>query len=216
MGGDFYAYYVAGQPDSLLTADPTQPHYTIVVGDVTDKGIPAALLMAVSLSSFRSIVAQVSTPAELLARLDDAIIDYTRTSRQNCALVYLGLDRSGTTLYAANAGCIAPFIKRCRGAVEQLDVGGIPLGIELGRESGYQTLKLSVEQGDIIVLTSDGVIEAQNGTGQMFGFERWAATIEAGPTDCAEAMLNHLRQAVLNFMGDVEQHDDITIVVVRV
>ena len=68
----------------------------------------------------------------------------------------------------------------------------------------------------IIILTSDGVVEANNAAGEMFGFEQLEEVIKTGPTNSAEAVLNHLKQAVLTFIGEVEQHDDITIVVIQI
>jgi sigma-B regulation protein RsbU (phosphoserine phosphatase) len=65
-------------------------------------------------------------------------------------------------------------------------------------------------------LTSDGVIEANNAAGEMFGFEQWEEVIKTGPTHSAEALLDHLKQVVLAFMGEAEQHDDITIVVAQI
>jgi serine/threonine protein phosphatase PrpC len=230
--------------------------------------MPAALLMAVSLASFRSIVAQGLSPGALLAYLDDALVHYTRTTRQNCAMVYMEIttiDRDeaahaaqetetaqtiactrtaltskdaeaaqtvdldekaieqlapascfSATLRVANAGCISPLIKRADGSIEWVEVGGMPLGVGMGSTFGYEEVSLDIAKGDMIILVSDGVVEANNAAGDMFGFERLDQVVENGPHTNALALLAHIRQALEDFVGAVEPHDDVTIVVTRV
>ncbi len=233
-------------PSQTLVLDnlPHRPDkYVVAVGDVSGKGIPAALLMAVSLASLRAIVGQLITPSELLAQMDNALVHYTHMTKQNCALVYLeitppkeGLQRmeKGTNgienktngmenktngvglLRVANAGCVTPIIKWADGSVEWIEVGGMPLGVGLGAKFGYQEMTLSLLKGDIIILTSDGVVEAKNGNGEMFSFERLEQAVAAGPQTSAEAMLDYLKESVEAFVGETEPHDDITIVVIQV
>ncbi|MEM7347843.1 MAG: SpoIIE family protein phosphatase, partial [Chloroflexota bacterium] len=218
VGGDFYAYHMfelsaEGQTDAL-------PHFSVAVGDVSGKGIPAALLMAVSLASFQSIVARDFTPNQLLVYLNQAIRLYTGATKQNCAFVYAELspqaDQPGTYhLRTANAGCMAPLVRRADGTVEWLEVFGLPLGVTTGSEEGYQEVTIELSQGDILVLTSDGVVEAQNTIREMWGFIRLEQAVAAGPTDSAAAMLTHLKTEVEAFL-DTDPHDDLTIVVIRV
>jgi sigma-B regulation protein RsbU (phosphoserine phosphatase) len=68
----------------------------------------------------------------------------------------------------------------------------------------------------LVILTSDGVVEATNGAGELFGFERLEQAVAAGPTTSAEAMLTHLQAEVATFVGDTEPYDDLTIVVVQI
>jgi PAS domain S-box-containing protein len=209
VGGDLYAYY---QLDSV-----EQQRYAVAVGDVTGKGMPAALLMAVSLASLSSTVTQGLAPAQLLARLDKALLDYTAGSRQNCALVYLEIEQgSTTTLRAANAGGISPLLRRANGALEWLDLGGPPLGVGWGIRLGYQELQVELAPGEMVVLVSDGVVEANNSAEEMYGFERVEAALAEAPTDSAEAVLKHLQASVAAFVGTSEPHDDMTLVVLRV
>ena len=231
IGGDFYAYYAfnspleATQPAAAETDWPNIERYAVAVGDVSGKGMPAALLMAVSLASFQSIVGQGLAPGNLLKHLDRALSPYTRTARQNCAIIYTEIDpptvaASGSTqpgaMRVANAGCMTPLIRRRDGSIEWIEAFGTPLGVELAAEFGYRVIETPLSKGDLIILTTDGVIEANNQAGQMFSFERLEATVQAGPTESARAMLEHLKREVALFVGDTEQHDDVTIVVVRV
>jgi sigma-B regulation protein RsbU (phosphoserine phosphatase) len=215
VGGDFYAYRVRVSAEGR--------RFAFALGDVTGKGVPAALLMAISMSSLQAIIPQSSGPSDLLRRLDQTIARYTRTTRQNCALVYVEIEPLGSahapdlaSIHVANAGCVVPLIRRTSGAVEWVEVGGLPLGTELGAQLGYSTISRRLSSGDLVILTSDGVIEAMSVSGELFGFERMEQAAAGGPAESAEAMLAHLRAAVATFVAGGEPHDDLTIVVVRV
>ncbi|MBN1991696.1 MAG: SpoIIE family protein phosphatase [Anaerolineae bacterium] len=219
VGGDFYAYHALD--DKPLAGGKTAGGFALVVGDISGKGMPAALLMAVSLASVQTVINQSFSPGELLAHLDRVLAHYTQTTRQNCALCYVefkpaGNGQPGRILHAANAGGVLPIIRRGNGAVEWVEVGGLPLGVGLGAESGYQEVTLPLAPGDLVILTSDGVIEAMNQTGEIFGFERLEQAVAAGPALSAETMLGHLKRQVTAFVGPTEPHDDLTLVVVRV
>jgi PAS domain S-box-containing protein len=221
MGGDLYDYHafnhVTGQRQSLF-----QPRskYVVMVGDVSGKGVPAALLMAISLASFRSIITEALGPSDFLRRMDRVLADYTHRSHQNCAMVYLEImppfEHQAGILRTANAGCVTPLLKRVDGTTEWIEVGGMPLGVGLGAQTGYKEITLTLDPGDMIILTSDGIVEANNEAGKMLGFERLEAAVQAGPQSSAEDMLEYLIEAMAEFVGETEPHDDITIVVVRV
>jgi sigma-B regulation protein RsbU (phosphoserine phosphatase) len=216
VGGDLYAYHAF---NSSTTLEGSSGRYAIAVGDVSGKGMPAALLMAVSLASFQSMVGQGLRPGEFLAYLDNALVPYTRTTRQNCALVYLEITPPNHSnqgiLRVGNAGCVMPIIRRVDGQVEWIEVGGIPLGVGLGATSGYEEVILSLSKGDLIILVSDGVIEANNANHEMFSFDRLEQAVRLGPQTSAEAMLDHLKRAGMAFVGETEPHDDMTLVVVQ-
>jgi len=119
-------------------------------------------------------------------------------------------------LKIANAGCIPPYIKRINGAVEWPEIGGFALGQGLGAKFGYQQINLNLSKGDMVILTSDGIVEAMNEAKKFFGFEQLEQVISNGPTTHVKAMLDHLQNEVSAFTGQAEQHDDMTIVVVKV
>jgi serine phosphatase RsbU (regulator of sigma subunit) len=203
VGGDFYAYHILDEG-----------RFTMAVGDVSGKGLPAALLMATTIAYFESIFALTVSPEDLLARLDQTLVRYTRTTNQNCALCYAEIN--GLTLKVANAGGVPPYIRRANGEVEFLDVRGLPLGIGLSVEAGYQPLTVALSPGDLIILTSDGVAEAHVTPKHLFSFERLQQTVAAGPATSAKAMMNHLTAEISAFIGDTSPHDDMTIVVMQV
>lgn len=230
VGGDFYTYYAF---DSRLQRNMRR--YAIAIGDVSGKGMPAALLMAISLASFKNLITQVYSLNKLvadlvtqtyslsqfLADLDRDIAFYTATTRQNCALVYVELSLPADlakpiTLRTVNAGCMMPIIRRTDGSVAWVEVGGMPLGAGLGGQLGYREERLNLSRGDMVILTSDGVVEANNSRHEMLGFERLEEIVRAGPQTEAAAMLNHIRTQVDAFVGNTEPHDDQTIVVMQV
>ncbi|MCB9107271.1 MAG: AAA family ATPase [Anaerolineales bacterium] len=217
MGGDLYAYHHFAAD----TADPEK--FAMAVGDVSGKGMPAALLMAVTLASFQSTISQHVSPGQLLGRLDQTVEGYTGGTRQNCAMIYVEISvnptpnqRPAAILKAANAGCISPIIRRQNNSVEWVEARGMPLGAGLGGILGYGEITVSLETGDLVILTSDGVVEAQNGSKEMFGFDRLEAAVAQGPQTNAQAMLTYLIDTINQFVGDIEPHDDLTIVVVQI
>ncbi len=218
VGGDFYSYQ-----EIITDTTDTSHRYGLAVGDVSGKGMPAALLMAVSVASFRAIRDQVSTPSELLTNLDQAITGFTTSTGQNCALCYIDVTidkladkQKTTTLRVANAGCIFPIIRRTDGSTQWAEVGGLPLGTGLGRTLGYPDLVLSLDEGDIVVLSSDGVVEAMRSDHEIFGLDRFEQTVATGPNNSSEAMLTHILTKVGAFVGEAEAHDDLTIVVLKI
>ena len=147
--------------------------------------------------------------------------NYTRTGQQNCAMVYAEIvlpsaPDGQATLSAANSGCITPIIRRSDGSVEWIEVGGMPLGVGLGFNLGYEEMSLQLNKGDFVILTSDGIVEANNAADEMYGFDRFEQAVAAGPATSAEAMLAHLKDEVAAFVGGAEAHDDLTLVVVQV
>ncbi|GAB4443043.1 MAG: hypothetical protein Fur0044_39430 [Anaerolineae bacterium] len=213
VGGDFYAYHASTQARVLLSK------YILAVGDVSGKGVSAALLMATSLSQFDAALSLKLTPAKLLVYLDQALLPYTKSRRQNCALCYVelvGINTVRPMLKAVNAGCIPPYLKHADGSVEWAAIGGFALGQGLGAQMGYQEIRHLLAKGDMIILTTDGLVEANNSRSEMFGFERLEQAIITGPTSSAAAMLEYLKTEIAAYVGEAEPHDDITIVVARV
>ena len=230
VGGDFYTYYTF---DTRLQRN--KKRYALAIGDVSGKGMPAALLMTISLASFKNIITQayslnklitdlVTKPYSLskfLTDLDKDIAFYTAATRQNCAMVYIEITKSNTAdestiLRAVNAGCLAPIIRRSDGTIVLVDVGGLPLGVGLSDHLGYQEKVLSLTSGDLVILASDGVVEANNNARAMFGFDRLEQAVARGPQTSAEAMLEHLKGEIAAFVGNTEPHDDITLVVMQI
>ncbi len=200
IGGDFYSYHIL-----------TRGEIIVAVGDVSGKGAAAALLMATSLSLFTSTLSHTYTPEERLALLDIDLLPYTKSQHQNCALCYVELYDS--LLHIVNAGGIPPYIRRQGGDIEWPNVCGFALGQGIGAQLGYQETCVTLQPGEMVILTSDGLVEATNGDGEMFSFERLEEVIAQGPSSNAQAMLDHLLRELTAFANGSSPHDDVTIVV---
>jgi sigma-B regulation protein RsbU (phosphoserine phosphatase) len=112
-----------------------------------------------------------------------------------------------------NAGHNPPILRRKDGALEKLEVGGLPLGIE--PDAAYETAAIQFEPGDALILYTDGVVEAFNDRGEEFGNNRWQDAIRALPEISAEQTLASLMRNVDRFVGATRQSDDITCLILR-
>jgi serine phosphatase RsbU (regulator of sigma subunit) len=162
-----------------------------------------------------------------MKHLDNILLDYTQATHQNCALVYVELEPvKGTgnvppgeqsyNVYVTNAGCITPIVRRANGVVEWVEAFGLPLGVNAKAQFDYQTVTLTLHPGDVIILSSDGLVETTNPEGVIFGFEQLEQVVVEGPTTTAQAMLTYLQERVSAFSGEADQHDDLTMIVVKV
>ena len=207
VGGDFYHY---------LKFDDKR--VGIAVGDVSGKGVSAALFMAVSVSTLQAKSPHHLRAPELLAEMNN-LLHVQMKGRMNTALLYTMIQKQptgGLTFSASNAGLISPLLRR-RGqnCCQYVDVVGLPLGVM--ENVKYRAYHLELYPGDLILLCSDGVVEAMNASGEIFGFDRleqFMAGCDNVPA--AARVVELLRQEITTFAGNAEQHDDITMVVVRV
>jgi len=196
VGGDFYD--VIPLPDGRVA---------FVVGDVTDKGVPAALVMSATRSVLRASAARLIEPGAVLERVNDHLCpDMPEKMFVTC--LYGVLDPVSGHLRFANAGHDLPYVKTAGGVVE-LRARGMPLGLMPGME--YEEKEATLEPGDSVLLHSDGIVEAHDGARDMFGFPRLKETVAsaAGGQELIDRVLSDLEA----FTGpDAEQEDDITMV----
>lgn len=201
VGGDFFGYFPLGHH-----------RLAIAVGDVTGKGMAAALLMSGSVIALASAVATAPRPLSLLALVNKVILPYTGKN-QNTALCYTVLHQDGYLL-TANAGGIEPLVRRADGSLEWITVEGLPLGIL--PDILYREVSCQLRPGDTVVFISDGLVEARNRHGEMYGFERLeAALCNASFERGAQSIANHLMREMWQFSGAIPPHDDVTLVVAQ-
>jgi len=182
----------------------------LVIGDVTDTGLPTALVMATTRSILLSEIEQNSSPGQLLSQVNNQL--YPNIPRNMfitclCAI----LDPITGSLSYANAGHNLPICQRLQG-IEQLHATGMPLGLfpDMDYEEGVTTL----EAGDRLLLYSDGLVEAHNQDREMFGFGRLRELVE----DCkdCENLEEHILAKLDAFTGEIwEQEDDIAFLLLR-
>lgn len=204
VGGDFYNYFVFNRTD-----------VGVAVGDVSGKGMQAALMMALSVGLLTTKLHKEMLPADLLAALNTELQPHTSRNWMNTAFSYVMLqpaEEHEWTMCAANAGMLAPFIRRKNGQVEWLEISGLPLGMT--DEITYDELDNMLAPGDVMVLGSDGVVDAENSRGEMYGTERLEHIVSRAPNRSARAMLKHILDDVQDFVGTAEAADDLTLVVV--
>jgi anti-sigma regulatory factor (Ser/Thr protein kinase) len=198
VSGDFYDFIQF--PDGRLG---------VVVGDVTDKGMPAALVMATTRSILRSTAEHLVDPGEVLRRTNDLLCpDIPQNMFVTC--LYALLDpRSGVLRYA-NAGHNLPF-RRTPDQVLELRARGMPLG--LMPDMDYEEKETELLPGDNMVLYSDGLVEAHNPQGQMFGTPRLQQMLRT--PECGKGLIECLMGELTSFTGPGwEQEDDVTFVIV--
>jgi serine phosphatase RsbU (regulator of sigma subunit) len=145
------------------------------------------------------------------------MLPYTSRSRMNIALCYTLLTQQsgGWSLQATSAGAIAPLLRRASGTIGWLETSGFPLGTFAGAH--YHEIQAELVPGDMLLLFSDGIIEAMSQARELFGFERLADTLAAlGAGADAHGTLTAVMEAVRRHCGAAEPQDDVTLVVVRV
>jgi phosphoserine phosphatase RsbU/P len=199
VGGDFYDFL-------SLDAD----HLAAVIGDVSGKGVPAALFMAKLISDLRFAGQALREPERILTGLNRDLAGQSRRGMFVTAQ-YLLLEAESGAVRVADGGHVPPLWYHCRtGEAEILDLaGGPPLGIL--SEVDYPGTTLRLEHGDSLLLLTDGVLECTNASGEAFGFPRLIQAIRAAGRDGA-AFVQPILDAVEAFSREGKRHDDLTLV----
>ncbi len=219
VGGDFYTYHAFPKTDEMLR------QFAMIIGDVSGKGMSAALLMSASIASLQSAMSHETDIYRILYLFNHYITPYTESTKQNCAMCYVEIVQpySGTndvgktsTIRVINAGGIMPIVRRADNSIEWIEACGLPFGMELTKEWQYHEIQTELSVGDIVILSSDGVVEAKNTSEEIFGFERFENTIANFPQTTSESFLQYLKNEVDTFVGDAEIHDDITIMILQI
>ena len=199
VGGDFYDFLEL--EDSRLG---------LVVGDATGHGVPAALVMSTTCGMLRAVALSVDSPGEVLARVNEAL---SARIPQNMFVTcfYAILDLKNGSLRYANAGHDLPYVQRGSDA-EELMARGMPLGLMPGMS--YEEKKTILEAGEAALFYSDGLVEAHNPGGEMFGFPRLRSLL--AEHDEEGLLVNFLVDKLRSFTGyGWEQEDDITLVTLQ-
>jgi len=203
VGGDFYDFHLL--PDGRLG---------VVVGDATGKGVPAALVMSTTLGMLQlaaRTLGSSTSPGEVLSQVNETLLErIPRNMFVTC--FYAVLEPEGATLRYANAGHDPPYVRRGDDHAEELRARGMPLG--LLAEMEYEEQGVSLGEGESVLLYSDGLVEAHDTNGQMFGFPRLRALVaEHGEKG---SLADFLMEELYSFVGEGwEQEDDITLLTLQ-
>jgi sigma-B regulation protein RsbU (phosphoserine phosphatase) len=207
VAGDYYdAFY-----PTVSAAEGGQ--LMLVIADVAGKSVPAALLMATMQASLRTVAGEDAPLDVLVPRLNRYACAYSLDGRRFTTAILAQYEHRAGNLTYVNAGHNAPVLRRANGTLEQLEAGGLPLGIE--PTATYETGHTCLRPGDALIFFTDGCVEAFNSAGEEFGNERWLASIRALPDRSAQESLLHLMKHVDEFVGATRQSDDITCMVFR-
>jgi phosphoserine phosphatase RsbU/P len=199
VGGDFYDFIEF--PDNRLG---------IVIGDVAGKGVAAALYMAKLMSDFRFIALTEHIPTRVLTRVNNLLVQRSRRGIF-VTLVYVLIELRDNFMTIINAGHLPPLFREGKtGEVQMLDnQTAPPLGIM--PDMLYQATCREFHAGDIVLLYTDGIMEARNNEKQEFGLDRLQSLLRAGSSD-AELMVQKVRRELDTFTNGQKQHDDLTCV----
>jgi sigma-B regulation protein RsbU (phosphoserine phosphatase) len=208
IGGDVYDFLDYG-PGRVALA----------IGDVSGKAAPAALYAALVSGILRSLATQHLSPAALLAALNDQLQERRLDSQYVTMLVAIW-DDSNQTIQIANAGSVQPLFvsisssgSRTSMDVKTIQAEGFPLGLFPNVE--YEEFTLSTRTGDLVVFFSDGIPDAENARGDMFGTDRLAKVLKSLRQATAASTVEAILKAVTEFQSGIEHFDDETIVVLR-
>ena len=202
VGGDFYDYF-----------ELEDGRVGVAVGDATGKGLPAALVAAATSTMLRAVAEALrsSSPGEVLARVNETLL--ARIPANMFVTCFYGiLDPDRASLSYANAGHHPPYLRRLGGDAEELRARGMPLGLMPGMS--YEEYALTLQAGECVLFYSDGLVEAHDPKGEMFGFPRLRALVARHGEE--RSLRNLLLEELCSFVGEGwEQEDDITLLTLR-
>ena len=202
VGGDFY--------DFFMTDDE---HLAVLIADVSDKGIPAALFMMSSKILINYRTRQGGTPAEILADVNAQIC--RDNSSKMFVTVWMGiLDLTTGVMTCANAGHEFPFIRSTNGTFHMIrDKHGLVIGAL--EKTKYTDYELKLEPGDAVFVYTDGVPEANNANEELYGIKRLEASLNRLSDSSPQFILEQVKADVDAFVDDAKQFDDLTMLCVE-
>lgn len=203
VGGDYYDF---------LNLDGNRGHLGIVIADVAGKGLPAALLMPAVQIALRAVAVRSHAPSEILRELN--VILHDAIERASYVTLFLAmLETESGRLQYSNAGHQPVLHLTGSGQSNWLQEGGTPVG--LLPEATYETGEIKLENGDVLVLYTDGIVEAEDSSGEQFGNDRLAEVVRACRTSSAAEIIEKIHEAVRAFRLNRPQDDDETVIVVK-
>ncbi|MCL4562800.1 MAG: GAF domain-containing protein [Chloroflexi bacterium] len=202
VGGDFYdVFHLPGRKLGL------------VIADVSDKGMPAALYMTVTRTLIRAAAQEISSPAKVLKRVNDLLLMDSQYAMFVTAIYAIVSLKDGSVLYA-NAGHNIPLlVKSGTNQSEHLAKGGTALAVF--KEINLEDHRVVLSPGDSLVLYTDGITEAFSPEGEIFGEERLLEAIQSRPAQTAQELAGILDRSNTEFSGDAPPSDDITLLVLH-
>ena len=201
VGGDFYDFHLL--PEGRLG---------LVVGDATGKGVSAALVMSTTCGMLRLAAQSHSSPSQMLQGVNEILFPNIPTNMFVTCFYAILNPKSGHLIYA-NAGHDLPYLHR-NGEAEELSARGMPLG--LMSKMSYEEKETTLHVGEAALLYSDGLVEAHDPEGEMFGFPRLRALLAEHSAEDERLVGDFLMEELYSFVGEGwEQEDDITLLTLK-
>jgi sigma-B regulation protein RsbU (phosphoserine phosphatase) len=206
-GGDYYDY--------LMTGENGQKKICVVVGDVADHGIPSALLMTTARAFLRQRTSRSGELDQVVSDVNRQLTRDVEDSGRFMTLFICEIDRSNQIIHWVNAGHDPAMIyDREGGKFEELTGNALPLGVS--EMTAYQKFDKKINPGQIIMMGTDGIWEAQSPQGEMFGKERFKDIIRDNGARSAKDIMQAVIKAVDRFCHPLEKADDVTLVVTKI
>ncbi len=200
VSGDYY--------DIIMLAENT---VGLCIGDVTGHGMPAALLMSNLQAAFRILAADTHSPEEVCEQLNTFVMKNSVTEKF-ISFFYGILEADDKSFHYANAGHPPPIVLRRNGELHRLTTGGSLFGVTA--DFSCERASVRLEKGDIILLYTDGIIEARNARGNHFGEDRLIEACTRNGDTSANSLCKHILKSLTEFSSNL--HDDITLLVIVV
>jgi phosphoserine phosphatase RsbU/P len=205
VGGDYY---------DVLPIDPAAPTgpQLLCVADISGKGLPAALLMANIQATLRATLGTRSSLAELTSRVN-SLLHASTPSNKYATAFFLSYDPANGECAYVNGGHVDGIVLRACGDVELLPTTGLPVG--LFARADYEEGRVVLQSGDLLLLYSDGVSEANNTAEEEFGMDRMVEVLRAHREERAAEIVEHMVRRIDEFAGVAPQFDDITLMALK-
>ncbi|KAF0214882.1 MAG: putative PAS/PAC sensor [Geobacteraceae bacterium] len=204
VGGDYYDYYK--REDGKVD---------LVVADVSGHSIGAALMTAEARSVMRAQVHLFGSTGEILASLNNILYEDLNHAELFITLFYVKYDTITRTLTYSNAGHVPPLLFRDSDALcRELDADGLILGVR--KEVAFEEKQLLMQEGDVLLIYTDGITESRNSAGELFGLARLCSILTAGHGDSPQAIIDTVLREVSAFTGTTVLEDDVTMIVLKV
>jgi phosphoserine phosphatase RsbU/P len=214
VAGDYYdAFCRPSAPESA-----SSPPLLVAVADVAGKSVPAALLMATFQASLHALATTPVPLGEIVDGLDRYCRAHSLDGRRFTTAFVAEIDLRTREMHYVNAGHNDPILRHASGAIERLSTGGPPFGLPAfgDKPIPYASARVPLQAGDLLVIFTDGVVEAVNEADEEYRESRLLALIAGAPQESSHAMLTRIMADVNAFAGAARQHDDITCLVLRV
>jgi phosphoserine phosphatase RsbU/P len=214
VAGDYY--------DAFLRPPRTPSSATVplmvVVADVAGKSVPAALLMATFQASLSALSATPVTLDEIVDGLDRYCRAHSLEGRRFTTAFLAEIDPQMREMIFVNAGHNDPILRRASGQIERLSTGGPPFGLPplTDEPIPYASGRVLLQPGDLLIIFTDGLVEAVSGAGEEYGEARLLPCVRNAPPETSDETLKRVMADVNAFVGFARQHDDITCLVLRV